>query len=154
PIDGIVKFLYIRQAVQHIFQGLPAIFTGILPFQSPLIFQVDIHPVPFFQYLYYLRQTGVPKHNPAVLPGRYLSGTEFLDGNYLPLPVKMQLLPRIKKNMLRIRSCLYLDLSCQQGNPHVIGRSEEHTSELQSRENLVCRLLLEKKKKSTQRTIL
>src|SRR5690606_41642909 len=28
----------------------------------------------------------------------------------------------------------------------VVGRSEEHTSELQSRENLVCRLLLEKKK--------
>src|SRR5690606_39988179 len=27
-------------------------------------------------------------------------------------------------------------------------RSEEHTSELQSRENLVCRLLLEKKKQS------
>src|SRR5690606_40672240 len=27
-----------------------------------------------------------------------------------------------------------------------LGRSEEHTSELQSRENLVCRLLLEKKK--------
>src|SRR5207302_2155160 len=30
------------------------------------------------------------------------------------------------------------------------GRSEEHTSELQSRENLVCRLLLEKKKKNTR----
>ena len=30
--------------------------------------------------------------------------------------------------------------------PH---RSEEHTSELQSRRNLVCRLLLEKKKKHT-----
>src|SRR5690606_41566583 len=30
---------------------------------------------------------------------------------------------------------------------HVGVRSEEHTSELQSRENLVCRLLLEKKKK-------
>src|SRR5690606_40313790 len=30
--------------------------------------------------------------------------------------------------------------------PHQ-ARSEEHTSELQSRENLVCRLLLEKKKK-------
>src|SRR6266511_5126541 len=29
-------------------------------------------------------------------------------------------------------------------------RSEEHTSELQSRENLVCRLLLEKKKKKTK----
>src|SRR5688572_31924607 len=29
------------------------------------------------------------------------------------------------------------------------GRSEEHTSELQSQSNLVCRLLLEKKKKCT-----
>src|SRR5436309_11463618 len=32
-------------------------------------------------------------------------------------------------------------------------RSEEHTSELQSRENLVCRLLLEKKKTTTDFTI-
>src|SRR2546422_7086235 len=31
-------------------------------------------------------------------------------------------------------------------------RSEEHTSELQSRLHLVCRLLLEKKKKTTERT--
>src|SRR5256885_5526490 len=31
-------------------------------------------------------------------------------------------------------------------------RSEEHTSELQSPCNLVCRLLLEKKKKTTSRT--
>src|SRR3712207_9559778 len=31
-----------------------------------------------------------------------------------------------------------------------ITRSEEHTSELQSRQYLVCRLLLEKKKKSNQ----
>src|SRR2546430_4968799 len=30
-------------------------------------------------------------------------------------------------------------------------RSEEHTSELQSQSNLVCRLLLEKKKKHAQR---
>src|SRR5688572_32655121 len=33
------------------------------------------------------------------------------------------------------------------GEVHV--RSEEHTSELQSQSNLVCRLLLEKKKKKT-----
>src|SRR5690606_40610562 len=32
----------------------------------------------------------------------------------------------------------------------VVTRSEEHTSELQSRENLVCRLLLEKKKQKKQ----
>src|SRR2546427_6472604 len=36
------------------------------------------------------------------------------------------------------------------GRPRVqgFGRSEEHTSELQSQSNLVCRLLLEKKKKT------
>src|SRR3712207_8477313 len=40
-------------------------------------------------------------------------------------------------------------------HPHLVdrirrdGRSEEHTSELQSRQYLVCRLLLEKKKTST-----
>src|SRR5436309_9984108 len=33
------------------------------------------------------------------------------------------------------------------GRPCRSTRSEEHTSELQSRENLVCRLLLEKKKR-------
>src|SRR3989442_11723601 len=33
----------------------------------------------------------------------------------------------------------------------LIGRSEEHTSELQSRPHLVCRLLLEKKKKNVKK---
>src|SRR5690606_41722699 len=42
------------------------------------------------------------------------------------------------------------------GNPRpsrmsTVTRSEEHTSELQSRENLVCRLLLEKKKRQKNR---
>src|SRR3712207_7283995 len=35
----------------------------------------------------------------------------------------------------------------------VVQRSEEHTSELQSRQYLVCRLLLEKKKKPTLHSI-
>src|SRR2546430_13382817 len=34
-----------------------------------------------------------------------------------------------------------------------VGRSEEHTSELQSQSNLVCRLLLEKKKKNRISTV-
>src|SRR5690349_23450477 len=34
------------------------------------------------------------------------------------------------------------------------GRSEEHTSELQSRRDLVCRLLLEKKKKNNKTSLL
>src|SRR5258706_4850727 len=36
----------------------------------------------------------------------------------------------------------------------ILSRSEEHTSELQSLTNLVCRLLLEKKKKHEQNIIL
>src|SRR5690606_39439348 len=54
------------------------------------------------------------------------------------------------------------ELTCRVGGVDAVGnaagalrayigeqRSEEHTSELQSRENLVCRLLLEKKKRYT-----
>src|SRR5438445_9677565 len=37
------------------------------------------------------------------------------------------------------------------GRPARGARSEEHTSELQSRQYLVCRLLLEKKKKKTNK---
>src|SRR5687768_17678529 len=36
---------------------------------------------------------------------------------------------------------------------NIMKRSEEHTSELQSRLHLVCRLLLEKKKKKKNKTI-
>src|SRR2546428_1293709 len=48
--------------------------------------------------------------------------------------------------------CKIMDLAVSVGAP-VIGindRSEEHTSELQSRSDLVCRLLLEKKKPQRQ----
>src|SRR5215217_8639381 len=37
---------------------------------------------------------------------------------------------------------------CREPDQHLPRRSEEHTSELQSRQYLVCRLLLEKKKKN------
>src|SRR5690606_41300329 len=55
--------------------------------------------------------------------------------------------------------CIFVQFEFATGGAHAVGaakdfdqclanhqRSEEHTSELQSRENLVCRLLLEKKK--------
>src|SRR3712207_8091066 len=38
------------------------------------------------------------------------------------------------------------------GRVEELARSEEHTSELQSRQYLVCRLLLEKKKRKSKRT--
>src|SRR2546430_4580293 len=44
----------------------------------------------------------------------------------------------------------------RRGQPEAVidERSEEHTSELQSQSNLVCRLLLEKKKKHNQTSII
>src|SRR5207302_7335318 len=53
--------------------------------------------------------------------------------------VLVPLLPRAGRHALRWRR-----------RAAAAERSEEHTSELQSRENLVCRLLLEKKKKRKQ----
>src|SRR5258708_21052888 len=44
------------------------------------------------------------------------------------------------------RHCALLSAPCRELVP-ARGRSEEHTSELQSPDHLVCRLLLEKKKK-------
>src|SRR2546430_7235178 len=44
---------------------------------------------------------------------------------------------------------------CRRLRPGVVHtRSEEHTSELQSQSNLVCRLLLEKKKRTAARALL
>src|SRR3989442_10943151 len=53
--------------------------------------------------------------------------------------------PRVRLRELLCRGCR----ACRQARHarHGGGRSEEHTSELQSRPHLVCRLLLEKKKK-------
>src|SRR5256885_9421078 len=55
------------------------------------------------------------------------------------------------------RRLLPLQLTCgtlhKKDNPAAYLRSEEHTSELQSPCNLVCRLLLEKKNEAIQRRI-
>src|SRR5690606_40995308 len=52
--------------------------------------------------------------------------------------------------VLFIRCITQMIIMCSYNNIFIfeskIGRAQEHTSELQSRENLVCRLLLEKKK--------
>src|SRR5690606_41650880 len=47
-----------------------------------------------------------------------------------------------------ISASLFFARCSRQAPLSKIERSEEHTSELQSRENLVCRLLLEKKKET------
>src|SRR2546422_11277502 len=51
----------------------------------------------------------------------------------------------VRPNCRRRVACASASASARAAMPHA--RSEEHTSELQSRLHLVCRLLLEKKKK-------
>src|SRR5690606_42080007 len=54
---------------------------------------------------------------------------------------------RALARLLRVPAVPYDRARGEHKPPQVALRSEEHTSELQSREKLVCRLLLEKKKK-------
>src|SRR5690606_39947171 len=57
-----------------------------------------------------------------------------------------QLIPRLIHQVRRLKNLLTLVIPLLFHQMFYQLRSEEHTSELQSRENLVCRLLLEKKK--------
>src|SRR3712207_8900331 len=61
-------------------------------------------------------------------------------------PARLQRAPRAPVRLLHAGDADERDLPAA---PQPGARSEEHTSELQSRQYLVCRLLLEKKKKNT-----
>src|SRR5438132_7540326 len=63
----------------------------------------------------------------------------------LGAPVDLGLDARRAQARLQLRA-QGLDVALAVGAPARGGRSEEHTSELQSHSDLVCRLLLEKKK--------
>src|SRR3712207_7401100 len=73
-----------------------------------------------------------------------------LRGGVLPRAVGRDALAHIPRSMLW-PSCSLSTRALQRSS---CARSEEHTSELQSRQYLVCRLLLEKKKKKTYKTII
>src|SRR5438034_7958499 len=60
------------------------------------------------------------------------------------------------RSFVSLRMVFICDSACRSSAARVeltAPRSEEHTSELQSHSDLVCRLLLEKKKKRTERMI-
>src|SRR5690625_6517358 len=66
-----------------------------------------------------------------------IKGAEiYLDGFHRLTPKELRVVEALMKHCKQITVALTMD------------RSEEHTSELQSRGHLVCRLLLEKKKKN------
>src|SRR2546430_7866639 len=58
------------------------------------------------------------------------------------------MIQRLAAEKWRLGRCDHVGSPSMAGEP-TWSRSEEHTSELQSQSNLVCRLLLEKKKKTT-----
>src|SRR5690554_7251981 len=89
-------------------------------------------------------------------------GRKRTSGSCPRLPMRMTLLtPRAIWDSFN-HECMCLQAGLQAGlqdgasgarlraRPGPLARSEEHTSELQSRPHLVCRLLLEKKKKQSR----
>src|SRR3712207_8846083 len=80
--------------------------------------------------------------------------TLFRSGSILDTPLVRQALSEYAvTGVVHLAGFKYAGVSVQRPlhtyEQNVTGRSEEHTSELQSRQYLVCRLLLEKKKKKT-----
>src|SRR2546422_706027 len=100
----------------------------------------------------------------ARLDGRALDGEEPLEINHGE-QVLLNRAPVGLRGDLRAKAVgeVRVDLlprrvGCEQGRRRIgddpVARSEEHTSELQSRLHLVCRLLLEKKKKKKKKTVM
>src|SRR5690606_40199302 len=83
------------------------------------------------------------------------NGNKLVNGNGEPVTLKALLAsPAVKRRFEEVldkRAPQYMtsivNLYNSEAQLQKCDRSEEHTSELQSRENLVCRLLLEKKNK-------
>src|SRR5690606_41489150 len=65
---------------------------------------------------------------------------------HVPGPQRLLQRPGLRVGAVEDREVAPLPLLREAPHRDLVRRSEEHTSELQSRENLVCRLLLEKKK--------
>src|SRR5690606_25252056 len=101
-------------------------FIVLLNVVIPLIMTVQVN-------FYFNSVFGKEKSKPT----KWLYILAFLIANVLFLNVP---LPLLGFNLLMMAAIFCLSLGFESE------RSEEHTSELQSRENLVCRLLLEKKK--------
>src|SRR2546427_5954664 len=66
------------------------------------------------------------------------------------LPISVRGWPRLRLITSRIASPIAVSGLLVSKPSIQVKRSEEHTSELQSQSNLVCRLLLEKKKKNRE----
>src|SRR3712207_7051572 len=100
----------------------------------------------FFQAEDGIRDIGVTGVQTCALPISALVGAR---SSSAVLPCEHSAFRRHSPGTCGPRACLGPDPAAEDAGAKIsaFGRSEEHTSELQSRQYLVCRLLLEKKKK-------
>src|SRR2546427_8463192 len=90
-------------------------------------------------------------HSESSIEQRYACATKMVHVNNRARPFRND--PAKDTSVQAVADFLGLGRSAKVGNLPLLERtyrSEEHTSELQSQSNLVCRLLLEKKKKKKQ----
>src|SRR2546430_4118676 len=94
------------------------------------------------------RSTGPVAHSPSTPPGLELPST--VVGTMSPSPYLRCTLLRRRRQAGQRPPRSRGSSTSRSASPSMLKpkRSEEHTSELQSQSNLVCRLLLEKKKTS------
>src|SRR5688572_1506416 len=96
------------------------------------------------------KETSLGGADAVVVPGGFSYGDYLRTGAVARFSPVMQAVQQFAASggpVLGI--CNGFQILCEAGLlPGALIRSEEHTSELQSQSNLVCRLLLEKKKKS------
>src|SRR5256885_17190391 len=93
------------------------------------------HPSPFITFFFFFNDTATTEIYPLSL--------------HDALPICQQIRQCRKVGDVPVARLVLRRERDGQDLGHVAARSEEHTSELQSPCNLVCRLLLEKKKRST-----
>src|SRR2546422_5904074 len=80
-----------------------------------------------------------------LFPGYKVSSTSYVSTLLMPEAIRRFDLPRHGYKVIRQDPAFFVPFP----DGRSMTRSEEHTSELQSRLHLVCRLLLEKKKKTS-----
>src|SRR5262249_3635383 len=103
-----------------------------------------------YQSLEILREayTKIGRHDEALRTSRKLAEAYFNAGSYTPALQQCEMILTREPNAPEILAMLGEIEQRLQNFRRIRIRSEEHTSELQSLTNLVCRLLLEKKKKT------
>src|SRR2546421_212834 len=128
------KNTVVKQLIIYIMRTLHALTASLLFYTFFLLFHFVIFSPTMFFFFFFFNDTATTEiytlslHDALPIYHLGLSG--------ISLPDLSALLPFVHLRSLFLGFCKPIDL-----------RSEEHTSELQSRSDLVCRLLLEKKKK-------